>query len=51
MKLTQEIKQAILDGAYAMTRNGEWHKIEYIPNTNLFNFIINRYLLGELWKN
>ena len=31
MKLTQEIKQAILDGAYAMTRNG--CKVRYLCNS------------------
>lgn len=29
------------DECYAKLRNSEWHKIEYISNTNLFNFIIN----------
>lgn len=29
------------DECYAKLRNSEWHKIKYIPNTNLFNFIIN----------
>lgn len=29
------------DSCYARLRNGEWHRVDYIPNSTFFNFKIN----------